>query len=247
MTDRAKLSPSRLFRFAAALGRGTVAAIGLCPSLLLFIWVERNMALPWIGTWVGWPWLFVEGGLGWSLAWNGVTLLVFALVHSGLAGGRVPRFLYSFATGLSALFMLATWQPTGVVLYQLVPSARVASAISVLLYWGFLAIGLRSLLRFESFSVFVGLKLPADGSDSAPRLTREGLYRWVRHPAYLCTIAAWVVTPMLSLDRLFFAIGMVLYLGVGIRLEERRLVTKFGDAYRSYQREVPALWPKIRG
>jgi protein-S-isoprenylcysteine O-methyltransferase Ste14 len=29
-----------------------------------------------------------------------------------------------------------------------------------------------------------------------------------------------------------------------LRVEERALVDKFGDQYRSYQREVGALWPR---
>ena len=31
---------------------------------------------------------------------------------------------------------------------------------------------------------------------------------------------------------------------VGAWLEERKLLTEFGDAYRRYRREVPALMPR---
>ena len=34
-----------------------------------------------------------------------------------------------------------------------------------------------------------------------------------------------------------------LYLFVGSKLEERKLEQQFGEAYRSYQRNVPMLFP----
>lgn len=243
MTDRAKLA----FRLFHAL----IAVAGLVPSLLLFIWVERNMALPWVGTWIGWPLIFVEGGIGWSLAWNAFTIFIFGLSHSGLAGGRVSRPIYIAATGLASLLILATWQPTGKILFQLIPSAVGASLVSFFLYWTLLAFAFLSITRFESAAVFVGLspgapESPTGRASPSPTLSREGAYGWVRHPAYLLTLAAWFVTPMLSLDRLAFGIGMAVYLAIGIRLEERRLVAKFGQAYLDYQRTVPMLFPGPR-
>ncbi len=239
MTDRAKLPPRHFSNPFATTIRLLLAIAGLLPSLLLFIWVERNMALPWIGTWIGWPWVFVEGGLAWSLAWNFFTILVFALTHSGLAGGRVPRPVYVAVAGLASLLILATWQPTGKILYQLIPSAIGASIVSFVVYWTLLGFAFRSITRFESAAVFVGL---GEEKPSAI-LSREGAYGWVRHPAYLLTLAAWFLTPMLSLDRFVFGLGMTIYLAVGIRLEERRLVAKFGGFYRDYQRAVPMLFP----
>jgi protein-S-isoprenylcysteine O-methyltransferase Ste14 len=34
------------------------------------------------------------------------------------------------------------------------------------------------------------------------------------------------------------------YLPIGIHLEERKLIATFGEAYRRYRGEVPALWPR---
>jgi protein-S-isoprenylcysteine O-methyltransferase Ste14 len=39
---------------------------------------------------------------------------------------------------------------------------------------------------------------------------------------------------------------MTLYILIGVRFEERELVTSFGDVYREYQQRVPMLlpWPR---
>ena len=45
-------------------------------------------------------------------------------------------------------------------------------------------------------------------------------------------------------DAMFaFALISTIYLILGSRLEEEKLVAQFGEAYRKYQREVPMLVP----
>jgi protein-S-isoprenylcysteine O-methyltransferase Ste14 len=80
------------------------------------------------------------------------------------------------------------------------------------------------------------------------RLATEGLFRWCRHPIY----AAWVylTLPGVSLilgTVLAFAslpLAVLLFL-IYIRIEERRLAERFGEAYCAYRARTPALipWP----
>ncbi len=207
------------------------SAVGLVPVGLLLIWIERNMALPWIGTWIGWPWIFIEGGLGWTVAWNLFTVSVLGTVHAFFVGRKFNRPLYFLATGAASLFMLATWQPTGIVLYQWIPSALISSLLSFLVYWTLLGIALKTLLS------------PRDASN----LT-HGLYGHLRHPVYLLAMAAWLCTPMMGLDRLLFAIGMGTAFGISIPWEERRLAKRLVDGrYIAYRAGIPALFPNIKG
>lgn len=219
----------------------SVLFFGLLPSFAFFVWIERNMALPWVGTWIQWPWIFVEGGLTGGILFDLALIAAFGFVHSALAG-RAPRALYVVVAGLSSFLLMAAWQPTGVLLYQLVPSALASTLLSVVLYWGFLLVGFRSLSRAVSPSSFVGI--PSRGKESGTaRLWTSGLYARVRHPLYTLTLAAWIFTPMMSLDRLVFVAGMSAYLAFGIRREERRMTAEFGEAYTRYRSRTPMLIP----
>ena len=71
-------------------------------------------------------------------------------------------------------------------------------------------------------------------------------YRWVRHPLYLGFFLAFWATPQMSAGHLLLAVGMSVYMLIGIRHEERDLVSLFGDEYERYRADVGMLTPKIR-
>jgi protein-S-isoprenylcysteine O-methyltransferase Ste14 len=72
-------------------------------------------------------------------------------------------------------------------------------------------------------------------------LQTKGMYAVVRHPLYLFSLLTIWPMPTLTLNTLLFNSGATLYFVVGSLIEERRLEKVYGDAYRSYRRQVP--WP----
>jgi len=69
------------------------------------------------------------------------------------------------------------------------------------------------------------------------------LHRHVRHPWYaLCLVVLW--TRDMSAARLVSALAITAYLVIGSRLEEQKLIARFGEAYRRYQERVPGLLPR---
>lgn len=76
---------------------------------------------------------------------------------------------------------------------------------------------------------------------------KPALYRVVRHPMMLGFLLGFWATPNMTISHLTLAIGMTLYILVGIAFEERDLVRRFGQSYLEYQRSVPKLLPRLRG
>jgi len=80
------------------------------------------------------------------------------------------------------------------------------------------------------------------------RLIRTGPYALTRHPIYTGLIACMAGTGLaLGEIRHLLAVGLfALAYWHKSRLEEAGLLQEFGDEYRRYQREVPALIPFVR-
>ena len=81
---------------------------------------------------------------------------------------------------------------------------------------------------------------------SGPLLV-NGLHRYVRHPLYLGTFlfiwGLWLVFPYLN--HLLANIVITVYTLIGIKLEERKLISSFGDDYLEYKKCVPMIVPRL--
>jgi protein-S-isoprenylcysteine O-methyltransferase Ste14 len=78
-------------------------------------------------------------------------------------------------------------------------------------------------------------------------LIRGGPYRWVRHPIYTGLLLA-VLGSAMAQGEWRGLVGFVLITVSLLRklaVEERLLTEQFGDAYRRFQAEVPALVPGV--
>ena len=100
---------------------------------------------------------------------------------------------------------------------------------------------------------FVGLRQwerYRQGETRAPgrneRLFTGKAYGLVRHPLYLGCSLLLAFHPVQTRNSLASAAAVVAYFYVGTFFEERRLVRKFGEAYREYQRRVPRFLPLPR-
>lgn len=93
-------------------------------------------------------------------------------------------------------------------------------------------------------------RVGGEGETTAPAepLNTSGLNAVVRHPIYLgAHLLLW--GGVRDEFGLATAIWASLYLIVGARFEERRLVALYGDAYEAYRARVPGQipWPRPRG
>lgn len=185
--------------------------------------------------------------LGW-LAYAALHSLLAALPVKAWATRRWPGFApwYRLAYNLFAAIALlpllwAIYAMPGAPLWRWAgPWAWLANGLALAALAGFWL-----STRGYDMDEFLGLKPLREQRRDA--VEHDGLYlspihRHVRHPWYsFALLLIW--TRDMNAPFLLSAIAMTLYFIIGARLEERKLVAHFGDAYRAYCRRVPGLVP----
>ncbi len=128
-----------------------------------------------------------------------------------------PLLINSFFLKLAGLIILV------------LPGA-IIMMISIFKYFKLLS-GVRSLYQPKPP---VGLKL-------------DGVHKFVRHPLYSGTLlfvwGLFFIFPFLN--NLIAVVVITGYVIIGIKFEEKKLLNEFGDVYREYIRNVPALLPAL--
>ena len=184
--------------------------------------------------------------------------VAYAVLHSLLASQRVKRTLVSAMGRLSRYYRLlyslvAVVGLLPILFYSALIPRRIllpAGWNDVLTIAGLIAatygvIIIRLAFKQYSFSQFIGLQQAKLGEEQES-FSREGVLALVRHPLYtgsiLILLGFWLFSPTLS--NLITVSILILYVLIGIRLEERKLVEQYGNAYLEYQKEVPMLVPR---
>ena len=91
---------------------------------------------------------------------------------------------------------------------------------------------------------FAGLRQVVEPEfDAPPMMITDGLYGWVRHPLYTGGLLLIWLTPRMTVNLLTVFIVLTIYLLVGAKFEENRLLHEFGNQYREYQKRIPMLLP----
>jgi len=102
------------------------------------------------------------------------------------------------------------------------------------------------ILAFNNYPLteFIGFKRE---QEAFSKLSIQGINQWVRHPLYsgiLLGIIGFVFWEI-SLRGVISAFALLIYVVIGIYLEEQKLVAVFGEEYIQYQKRVKKLIPKV--
>jgi len=193
-----------------------------------------------------------------ALLVNLVLMSIFAVQHSGMArqgfkklfarfaSPAIERSTYVLLASLSLILLFWQWRPMPMMVWNIEDPVLAGIATAggfvgwlIVLYSTFL------ISHFELFGLTQVVSHFAGRVAQPIKFKTPGLYRLIRHPIYLGFIIAFWCTPTMTLGHLLFAAVTTAYIFVGIYLEERDLVSMFGDQYRRYRDKVAMLVPGI--
>jgi protein-S-isoprenylcysteine O-methyltransferase Ste14 len=182
--------------------------------------------------------------------------LLFGILHSVLAANWWKRgmqrwlgahykyyhFAYSVFAALSLIGILVfQYTMQSRLLFTLRPWAKVLLWLPVLVGLAIMGVVIRKyFFSLSGISVFYKRQAPVV-------LEQGGLHRYVRHPLYFGTL--------LFIWSLFFlfpylhngiaCLVITAYTILGAKLEEKKLVSQFGEKYIAYKKQVPMLIPRL--
>jgi methanethiol S-methyltransferase len=184
-------------------------------------------------------------------------LLLFAVQHSVMARpwfkrrwtrlvpAPAERSTFVLCASLLLALLFWQWRPVGGTVWHLSGPAAVVVLSGYAIGW---VVAVGSTFMINHFDLF-GLRqayLHARGAAyRPPPFTERALYRWVRHPLMAGFVIVFWAAPVMTAGHLLFAVAATGYILLGIRFEERDARRDLGEAYRAYQRRVPALMPAI--
>ena len=177
-------------------------------------------------------------------------LLCYA-IHSLTAGDRLQKKLritqqaYRLSYNLVALITFGAIILYGVTIdtVLLFPPTQLTFYLGLMLA----TLGIFIIKRaFRAYSMLKFLGLKKEDHD-AEVLNIIGIQAYVRHPLYSGTVLIFLgyalFNPTLTSTVTLFA--LMVYLPFGIKSEEKKLLVVFGDAYKNYMNQTPALMPRI--
>jgi protein-S-isoprenylcysteine O-methyltransferase Ste14 len=187
-----------------------------------------------------------------ALIWAGWCVIHSLLNSEGIVGKALPpgsrirpcyRLLYSLGSAITLVLVywmtpregdVPLWEWQG-------PLVAVQGAIWVVaLVMGYLSFRLISVWDFLGFTA---LGTGRNRRESPGQLMTSGIYGETRNPQFLAgLLLLWARD--LTLTGLVINIILSFYLLIGARIEEKRLVRKFGDDYRKYLSSVPRFIPR---
>ncbi len=159
----------------------------------------------------------------------------------GPAADRWYRLAFNFAAGITLLPVLA------------LTAANIGPVLVVIPWPGgavLVAIELAALIimayafKHSDPAFFLGIgQLGTEPSTTG--LITTGAYGIVRHPLYSTGLLILWCFPILTAGTFAFDAAITVYVLIGSELEERRLISQFGEEYVRYQKKVARLVPFI--
>ncbi len=183
--------------------------------------------------------------------------LAYFVLHSVLASNKTKywvkqtssilhanyRILYNVISILGLIILL---------LYTFRHPVSLFNAPYLSSFIGFTLMGSGTFILVVSFMTFdikefIGFAPKKDIPTENGKLIITGIYQYVRHPLYLGVIllvmGAFILFPYIKV--LLASVIIIVYILIGSKLEEIKLIDEFGEEYLEYKKKVKSLIPFI--
>lgn len=194
-----------------------------------------------------------------ALAINFLLITLFAVQHSVMARRGFKRWwvkiipqsmersTFVFITNLILILLMWQWRPMPQVVWAV--ENTIASAILYGLFGAGFALAVLSSFLINHFELF-GLQQVyrewRQNAFTAPPFQTPWVYKIIRHPMQAGQILGLWAIPLMTAGHLVLALGMMVYILIGIYFEERDLVRNFGQRYVEYRKETGKLVPVFK-
>lgn len=193
-----------------------------------------------------------ENAFRWIMIAGIVLVVPFGLYHrikAHAAGDKLDRRAEGW-------FILLTLRPValisfaGVIAFVIDPAWMRWSSVPLPSWLRWIGVGLGAIGATLLIVVFrfLGTNITDTVVTRAKHtLVTAGPYRWVRHPFYLAFLIAVVANSLVTANWFIALFGILSWLLVAkrTRIEEARLIDRFGDPYRQYMKRTGRFFPRL--
>jgi protein-S-isoprenylcysteine O-methyltransferase Ste14 len=156
------------------------------------------------------------------------------------------RSTYVLISSLALVLLFVTWQPIGGVIWQVPEGAAKWAVLGVYGFgWALLLYTTFLIDHFDLFGLKQSWRALTGQPYQPPQFHTPSLYKVVRHPLYIGWLIIFWAAPTMTVAHLVFAVMTTAYILIAIQLEERDLVSAFGDTYVAYRRRTPMIIPRL--
>lgn len=195
--------------------------------------------------------LFIAAFVFWSVLHSLTASAGFKIMVRSLVGQRPYDGLYRLAYNA---FSVITFLPLLLLLAELVPNHviwRVPQPFNYLfvfvqligIFGLIVSLMQTDLMRFAGLGQFARFLRGEEEINPPPSLVTRGTYAYMRHPLYFFSLLLIWFLPIMTWGTFLFNVLATIYFWAGSILEERRLISTFGEDYRRYQLQVPRILP----
>lgn len=187
--------------------------------------------------------------------------VLFYILHSLLITNHMKNYMQrrlknyfkyyrlSYNIFSTITFLLIIWYAATIPVFFVFDKIPITNYLGLFLAVLGVVIGKKGFKAYDT-GEFLGISQIRNNQDQHEEyndLKTDGLQGKVRHPLYSATIflfiGFWLYSPTIANS--ITVIVALLYLIIGIRLEEKKLIEHFGQAYLDYKNKVPMLIPKF--